>query len=224
MQIINIWTRKLAVYCIGLFLIAFGVSISIISDLGVSPVNSMPYVISNIINVDLGICVTTVLCIFIFLQFLILRRDFKIINVFQIACSWIFGVFVDITNEWSGTHLSPPSNYFIAICMLIISMILIAIGVIFYLQADVLLLPSEGVMNALSIKTGMKMSTCKMIFDVSVVIIAISLSLIFLGKLEGVREGTVIAAFGVGIIMKLFEKHIKKAIDKFLYGNKVENI
>ena len=53
---------RIGVYCLGLLLLAFGVAVSVNSDLGVSPVNSLPYVISRIIHVQLGTCVTAVFC------------------------------------------------------------------------------------------------------------------------------------------------------------------
>ena len=74
---------RILVYCLGLLLLAFGVAVSVNSDLGVSPVNSLPYVISQIIHVQLGTCVTVVFCSYIVLQVLILRKDFQIINLLQ---------------------------------------------------------------------------------------------------------------------------------------------
>ena len=50
---------------IGLFVMALGVSVSKTSDLGVSPVNSIPCVLSVITNIDMGICTTVVFVSFI---------------------------------------------------------------------------------------------------------------------------------------------------------------
>ena len=85
---------RVAIYCLGLFLLAMGVAISVNSNLGVSPVNSLPYVISKIINVQLGTCVTAVFCSYILMQIIILRKEFQIINLLQIVFSTIFGYFV----------------------------------------------------------------------------------------------------------------------------------
>ena len=48
---------RILLYCVGLMFLAFGVAFSVNSNLGVSPVNSLPYVISLILKVDLGRCV-----------------------------------------------------------------------------------------------------------------------------------------------------------------------
>lgn len=45
---------RIVLYCVGLLFMAFGVAFSVNSNLGVSPVNSLPYVISLIVHQDLG--------------------------------------------------------------------------------------------------------------------------------------------------------------------------
>lgn len=67
-------------------------------------------------------------------------------------------------------------------------------------------------------KTGIALSTAKLIFDWVVVIIAAVLSLVCLGMLSGVREGTVIAAFGVGLCLKVINRLWREPLARFL-GN-----
>ena len=43
------WGIRVLFYCIALFFMALGVAFSANSDLGISPVNSLPYVISDIV-------------------------------------------------------------------------------------------------------------------------------------------------------------------------------
>ena len=101
---------RILVYCLGLLLLAFGVAISVNSDLGVSPVNSLPYVISQIIHVQLGTCVTAVFCSYILLQVLILRREFQPINLLQILFSTLFGYFVDFA-KWTIGDFALPAMW-----------------------------------------------------------------------------------------------------------------
>ncbi len=99
---------------------------------------------------------------------------------------------------------------------IVISMILVALGILLYIQANILSLPGEGVMQAISQKTGIALSTAKIIFDWSVVIIAAVLSLVCLRTLSGVREGTIIAAFGVGLCLKVLNHFFQKPLERFL--------
>lgn len=99
------WTKRGMIYLLGLFIIALGVSVSKMSDLGVSPVNSIPCVISEISGIDMGLCVTGIFIVFIFIQLCILRKEFKAIYWFEIICSMMFGWFVSITNQLSEALL-----------------------------------------------------------------------------------------------------------------------
>ena len=208
--------RRGGIYLLGLFVMALGVSISKASDLGVSPVNSIPSVVSEITGVDMGVCTTLVFIGFIFVQLLILRREFKPVAFVQVLCSVIFGGFVSVTGFLCGLFLPPCENYAMRIVYVLVSIVFVALGILLYLEANVLSLPGEGVMQALSKKTGIALSTAKMIFDWGVVIISAILSLVCMGALVGVREGTVLAAIGVGLCLTLLGKLLRKRVQAFL--------
>ena len=210
------YARRLVVYILGMFIIALGVSVSKVSDLGVAPVNSIPAVLSEITNIDIGICTTAIFIGFILLQICIMRREYKIINLLQILCSTLFGYFVSLTNTLCTAFLPVCSNYFVQIFYILISIVLVALGILLYIEADIMSMPAEGVMQAVAYKSGIAFSTAKLIFDWSVIIIAAVLSLVFLHSLVGVREGTVIAAFGVGLCLKLITRLLQKPLKRFL--------
>ena len=54
------WATRIILYIIGLFFMAMGVAFAVNSNLGVSPVTSLPYVISLIVNMELGTWVIAV--------------------------------------------------------------------------------------------------------------------------------------------------------------------
>ena len=56
----------------------------------------------------------------------------------------------------------------------------------------------------------------KVAFDLSLVILAVITSWFFLGEIVGVREGTAIAAFCCGFIVRLFYKPLHCAEEQFL--------
>lgn len=210
----KIHIKSVIIYCLGLFILALGVSFSVLSDLGVSPISSIPYVVSLITGIDLGTCTTVVLGSFIFIQILLLGKNFKLKYMLQLIASSIFGFFVSFTTYLtSSIHIS--DNYIIRLLFCFISVILIAIGVFLYLTPNLLSLPSEGVMQAMCERFHLPIHHSKTIFDCSVVFIASMLSIICLGQLDGIREGTVIAAVCVGICMK----YIKRIYKKFLLTN-----
>jgi hypothetical protein len=99
---------------------------------------------------------------------------------------------------------------------LFISIVLVAIGVALYLKPNLISLPGEGVMQALVDRFGIRFPNAKTGFDTTMVIVAAALSLIAFHRLNGVREGTIIAAVGVGQMMKIWNKLFDRSITEFL--------
>ena len=58
--------RKVVIYCLGLLFLAVGVTFSIKSRLGISPVNSIPYIVSLITGIEQGHVIIAVFSIFIY--------------------------------------------------------------------------------------------------------------------------------------------------------------
>ena len=99
---------RIGIYALGLLLMALGVALSVNSGLGVSPINSLPYVLSQILQVDMGSCVTGVFCAYILVQILLLRRKFRLIDLTQILFATLFGHFVNLA-KWLLKDASCPA-------------------------------------------------------------------------------------------------------------------
>ena len=207
---------RVGVYCLGLLLLAFGVAVSVNSNLGVSPVNSLPYVISKILNVQLGTCVTAVFCSYIVLQILILRREFQPVNLLQILFSTLFGYFVDFAKLVLGDFAIP--TYAGKLVMLAVSIVLIALGILLYMDAQLVPMPMEGLTASIAKKLGKPFPAMKTIVDCIVVGTGIVLCFVFLGGLDGIREGTVITAVVTGKIIALLRKPISPVLKKLCFG------
>ncbi len=212
-----VYFKRLFIYCLGLFILATGVSFSVISDLGVSPVNSVPKVLSEIFTrLSMGTWTTIIFCCFILIQLLILKREFNPSRFLQILCSFIFGFFVDLSNWLTALFVPDPGTYMLRLIYLVISMALIGLGILFYLEPKLLPLPGEGVMLAISAKYNIPLHKCKIGFDTAVVVIAVVTSLVFFHYLNGVREGTVLAALGVGKFLGVFTRLFQPKLRRFL--------
>lgn len=207
---------RVLIYCFALLLMALGVALSVNSNLGVSPVNSLPYVVSRILNVQMGACVTVIFCFYILLQIIILRREFQLVQLLQIVFSTIFGYFVDFAKMLVGDFAIP--TYFGQLTMLAASIVLVALGVMMYMDVQLVPMPMEGLSSTLAKKLGKPFPTMKMVIDCLVVLIGVVLSLVFLGTLDGIREGTVITAIVVGKLIAIFKKPISPIIKKICFG------
>lgn len=207
---------RVLIYCFALLLMAVGVALSVNSNLGVSPVNSLPYVVSQILNVQMGSCVTVIFCFYILLQVLLLRREFQPVQLLQIVFSTIFGYFVDFAKRVVGDFAIP--TYFGQLTMLALSIVLIALGVLLYMDVQLVPMPMEGLSSTIAKKINRPFPTMKMAIDCLVVLIGVVLSLVFLGKLDGIREGTIITAILVGKLIAILKKPISPVVNKICFG------
>ena len=98
--------------------------------------------------------------------------------------------------------------------MVVISTVLVAIGLFFYVPADIIPLAGEGVMLAISKVADKAFSTVKIAFDVTMVVISLITCLILIHSLGSVGIGTVIAAVMVGMVLKLITKLFGEARDR----------
>ena len=199
--------KRYLLFLVGLFINALGVSLVTKASLGTSPISSIPYVLSLNFPLTLGNFTIIFSVFLILLQILILRKNFKIENILQIPVSIAFGYFIDLTMYmffWVN-----PQNYAVKVIALLAGCIVLGFGVYMEVLADVVMLPGESFVRAIVQTWNTNFGTTKIIFDSSMTIVAAILAFIFFGKLNGVREGTIIAALLVGFIARLFGKYLE---------------
>ena len=99
-------------------------------------------------------------------------------------------------------------QFTIAFSLLLIGCVILGFGVYTEVLADVAMLPGESFVRAVSSTWKTEFGSTKVAFDVSLAVIAAVLSLLFAHRLDGVREGTIIAALLVGFIARLFGRRL----------------
>ena len=99
---------------------------------------------------------------------------------------------------------------------------MLGFGVYLEVLADVAMLPGESFVRAVTATWNTDFGITKIIFDVSMTVIAAILSLCFVQRLDGVREGTVIAALLVGFIARLFGRLLSFA-PSLLFAETAQN-
>ena len=198
-------TNRLICYFVGLFIMTIGIALSVKSDLGVSPVSSIPYTLTVCWDIEMGKATILFHCVLIVIQILILRKNFKLKSLLQLPVGIVFGYFTTFCNTLAG-YLPSTDNYFLRICMILISVVLVAIGIFMYLPADIMPLAGEGVMQAVSDTIKVEFSKVKVAFDVTMVIVSLVTCLIVLHTLGSVGVGTVIASLMVGMVLGWIKK------------------
>lgn len=194
--------KRYLIFLVGLFISSLGVSLVTKANLGTSPISSIPYVLSLNFSLTLGNFTIIFSLFLIALQLLILRKDFKLEHLLQIPISILFGYFID----WTMLLLSfvHPDSYLFKVIALLIGCIIIGFGVYCEVLADVAMLPGESFVRAVVQTCEREFGSTKIAFDVTMTVMATLLSFVFAKELNGVREGTIIAALLVGFIARLF--------------------
>ena len=198
--------KRYLVFLIGLFINSLGVSLITKADLGTSPISSIPYVLSLNFPFTLGQFTIAFSLLLILIQLVILRRNFKAEHLLQIPISILFGYFIDLTMVM--LFFVNPQSYLSSVVYLLIGCVILGFGVYTEVLANVAMLPGESFVRAVSSTWKTEFGSTKIAFDVSLTVIAAILSLIFAHRLDGVREGTIIAALLVGFIARLFGRRL----------------
>lgn len=206
---------RLVLYLMGLFIMTLGVSMSVKSNLGVSPVSSIPYTITCITGLEMGKAAIVFHIVLVVLQILILRGAFQIKNLLQVVVGVVFGYFTTFSN-YLFSFLPTTDNMVIRLGMMLVSTVLIAIGIFFYLPSDIVPLAGEGAMKAISDKTNIVFNKVKIGFDISMVVISLIACLTVLRQFGSVGIGTVIAAVLVGAVLGVLTKLFGEKRDMLL--------
>ena len=151
--------------------------------------------------------------VFIALQILLLGKKYKPIQLLQIPCTYLVGLFTTYTStDYLLAWLPIPTAYIMKLVYLFVSIVFIGTGVALYLIPNLIPLPPEGLVNAIveSSKGKLEFSNTKVIFDSSLVVVSAILSLTFLGEPKTVREGTVLAALLVGKVVGFVSNKYKE--------------
>lgn len=208
--------KRYILFVIGLFFSGLGVAAAKHGSLGVTPISSIPNILSiRFTNITIGTFLMICNCLMLIGQIIILRKNFKIINVLQIPLSFLFGWFTDF-GLFIATRIIPNDIYAWRFICVILGILLLGFGISLQVIADTILNSGEAFVKAISDTIHKEFGNVKVVFDVVNVLTAILLSFIFFGTVKGTREGTIIAALTLGFVVKFITPRIKPAILKLL--------
>ena len=197
----------------GLFVNGLGVSFITKAGLGTSPITSNPYTLRLGYTPTVGMFTLVFNIFLVILQVILLRRNFQLQNLLQLPIIALFSFFIDLTMSLLG--FMQPETYAMKVVSLIVGCLILGFGVFMEMVANVAMLPGEATVRAVSDVFSTDFGKTKIAFDSSMTVIAAILSFIMFRHLDGVREGTIVAAILVGFIARLFKKYIG-GIEKIL--------
>ena len=202
----NNTAKRYLFFLIGILINAFGVALITKAALGTSPISSVPYVLSLRFTPTLGAFTFVMNLIFIILQPVLLRRDYQPIQLLQIVVNIVFSWFIDVSMNLLGWL--EPQNIAVELLVLLLGCAVLGFGISVEVAPDVLLVPGEGLVGALTAASGRRFGSVKVAFDVTLVLISLALSLLFFHRLNGLGLGTVISALLVGRFVNLYNSRL----------------
>ena len=189
-------------YILGMLLLSFGISLNTRTDLGVSPLISVSFCVSELISANVGDVTLIWYVIFVLVEIIChvgMKRYKAIISdILQIPVCIVFTRFM---NLFAGIIPDMAGDMPVRILSLFIAIILTGLGIVLTLNAKIVPNPGDGIVQALADCSGKTVSTMKNILDAVCVVITIVIGLVFAGKIIGIGIGTVLAVIFVGRVV-----------------------
>lgn len=220
-------------YILGLLLLALGITLNTKAGLGVSPIISVSYSISQITKTNFGDMTFLLYGSFVVIEFilhtLIWKRNKKkgiafdlkkmiVLDACQLPLSLIFTRFMNLFAGYIPDFSKEVDGFFGTlsgrVIILVIAIVLTGVGAVMSLDMRIIPNPGDGIVQAMSDFFGRKVGTIKNCFDFFNICLTTSLCLIFIGRIVGIGIGTVLAVIGVGRVMAAFNYLFLKKIER----------
>ena len=208
--------KRLILYVTGLFVLALGCSLSIMANLGVSPVSSLAYSIHLMTPWSMGLTSIVVFAAYIVIQMILNRRVDLREACLQMILSVIFGFFMDAT-LWMVAFLPVADNWWLQAAYLFISLWVISCGLIAYFTAKLPLLPYDALSFAIKNRFDIAFSRAKISGDVINVLISAILCWAVLHQWGAIGIGTAVAAISIGKILGFLNPKIQPLLMSWLH-------
>lgn len=203
--------RRYIVFVVALIINGIGVAAVTRANLGTSPISSVPYVASLNLPGTMGAHTVALNALIIIVEMCILgwreskSRAFAL--AMQLPISMVLGVSIDFGMFILGSIV--PEVYPMKIVMLVCGCAILAVGISMEVIANVLMASGEYFVQIVSQRSKKEFGNIKLLFDASLASIAIILSLVLAGTVDGIREGTIIAALITGPMVRLVSPYLK---------------
>lgn len=211
----SITTKKIIrflLYLLGVAILSFGIVLNTKTNLGVSPINAMPYAVSVISGFSLGTITIFFYIGYILLQILLMRKRFTPKTLLQLPFGILFGIYINLFNDYLAID---AKNYLFRIILLVIAILCTALGVVITVGMDIVPNPADGLTKELSISLHKEFGLTKNCFDAVSVLITIAISLVFSDHIIGIGIGTLVSVLGIGRTIAFINKYLKEKLEVF---------
>ena len=201
---------RLLIFCAGLVVLSLGIDLNTKTQLGISPINSVPFNVHQLTELPLWVCVYAFYLLFILLQWLLLRKDFHPIQFLQIGTSFVNSILIQFFDDRIPLLTTPVSQYLV----LALAIVLTAIGSAVTAGMHLIPNPGEGAAGAIGTALKRDFGLGKNVLDLGCVALSVAITLLFAHRIMNIGVGTVLSMLVTGRIVKLFSDPTAKLYEK----------
>lgn len=189
-----------ALYLIGMLALALGIILNTKASLGVSPIISVAYSVSEINHLNFGNVTLLLYTVFVLLEFPIKGKNCKWTDLLQLVVSLVFTRFVNLFNAMP----IDPQTMWGKLLVLVAGIALTGIGAAMTVNMDLIPNPGDGIVAAIADRVGKPMGFTKNLFDLLMIAITFLIGLATDHLWLGIGVGTVLAVLGVGRVVAAY--------------------
>ncbi len=179
---------------------SFGVVLMLYSGTGISAISSVPFAFSEVLpRLSLGTW-TYLFQGLLILSLMVLRKKFVPTYLCSFVVGFVFSELLDVHEAWISVL---PTALPWRVVYFIVSYLLISLGIALSNRCKLPIVPTDLFPRELSQITGIPYARVKIAFDVLCLAVTGLLTFVFLGHLDGLGIGTILAAFTMGKMVAL---------------------
>ena len=205
------WIWRWLIYVSGVVILAVGITLTTKTGIGVMPLSAIPYGAAAAFDLSFS---TANFIFYLFLvagQFLLKGKNRTWMDLLQLPFSFVFSALLGVFERLIPLQ---PQHWWQTLVILLIAIALNGAGVSMTVHMKMVPNPAEGLTEAVSTALGKSIGFTKNLVDISCVVIAFLIDLIFGTLLTSVGLGTVVAMVVIGRAVALFDRLFK---DSMLY-------
>lgn len=211
---------RVVFYVVGLLILAMGLTLNTKAGLGVSPIISVSYSVSEIFQLNFGNTTLFLYCVFVVIELILHgvrgwknpqkhQKRILLMDILQIPLSLVFTRFLNLFGsflpDFSSGADSWNQNFPLRLLVLILAIVCTGVGAAMSLSMRIVPNPGDGIVQAIADCIHKNVGFTKNCFDLLNITITITLGLLLADHLVGVGIGTVLAVIGVGRVIALFQ-------------------
>jgi uncharacterized membrane protein YczE len=211
---------RVIIYLTGLCILALGLTLSTKADLGVSPIIAISFSVSQLTGAKFGDMTFLLYAAFVLIEIVLHllpgkrspedRKKAVLVDISQILLSIVFTMILNVLSA----RIPAAESMAARVAVLLVSVVLVGTGAAVTLDMRLIANPGDGLVQAISDRTGISLGLTKNIVDITCVTITCITTMAVSHHIIGVGIGTVVAMVGIGRVIALVNNTIGNRLIK----------